>query len=125
MEHGGVLLKPPLAIPTLNLHHHDQKFVKPAEQVFSLEIDGVDVLKEREYDNFRKGTKKIHKFREDSTKITETGFNPEMEGSFWPKMLLKFRNAAKDEIFPKYVNDANVSFFPSNTKNDWLVPHFQ
>ena len=30
MDHGGVLLKPPVALPTLDLHHHDQKFVKPA-----------------------------------------------------------------------------------------------
>ena len=82
-------------------------------------------MKERKYDSSRKGTKKIHKFREDSTKIsTETGCSPEMKGSFWPKMLLKFRNAAKDEIFPKYVNDANVSYFPSNTKNDWFIVIF-
>ncbi len=25
MEHGGVFLKPPVALPTLDLHHHDQK----------------------------------------------------------------------------------------------------
>ena len=122
MEHGGVLLKPPVAIPTLDLHAHDQKFVKPVEQEFSLETDGTYTLKERIEDKSRKGSKKISTFRKNST---ETGCNPEMEGSFWPKMLLNFRKAVNDKMFPKYVNNANVSFFPSNTKNDWLVPHFQ
>jgi hypothetical protein len=118
MEHGGVLLKPPVAIPTLDLHAHDQKFVKPVQQEFSLETDGTYTLKERIEDKSRKGSKKISTFRKNST---ETGCNPEMEGSFWPKMLLNFRKAVIDNIFPTYVNNANVSFSPSNTENDWLV----
>ena len=126
MDHGGVLLKPPVALPTLDLLHHDHKFVKPAEQVFSLENDGVYFMKEGKYDPSRKGCKKIYKFREDSPKIsTDSGFNLEMKGLFWQKMLQKLRNAVKDQKFQKYVNNVNVSFFPSDTKNDWLVPHFQ
>jgi hypothetical protein len=126
MDHSGVLLKPPVALPTLDLLNHDQKFVKPAEQVFSLENDGVYVMKERKYDPSRKCCKKIYKFREHSTKIsTDSGLNLEMKELFWQKMLQKLRNAVKDQKFQKYVNNANVSFFPSDTKNDWLVPHFQ
>ena len=87
MEHGGVFLKPPVAIPTLDLHHNDQTFVKPVDQEFSLETDGTYALKERIEDNSRKGSKKISTFRKNSTNLTETGCNPEMEGSFWPKML--------------------------------------
>ena len=83
MDHSGVLLKPPVALPTLDLLNHDQDFVKQAEQVFSLENDGVYVMKKGKYDPSRKGCKKIYKFREDSTKIsTDSGFNLEMKGLF-------------------------------------------
>jgi hypothetical protein len=126
MDHGGVLLKPPVALPTLDLHLHDNKFVKPAMQAFSFEKDGVYVLQEMDYDSSRKVCKKIRTFRELSSRISaDSGCNPEMNGNFRPKMLLNFRNAVKEQTFPNYVNNANVSYFPSDTKNDWLVPHFQ
>jgi hypothetical protein len=92
----------------------------PVEQEFSFVKDGVYVLKEKRYNSSRKGNKKFYKFREQSsTNSTDSGCNPEMKGTFWPKMLQNFRNAIKDQTFPKYVNNANFSFFPSDTKNGW------
>ena len=37
MNHGGVLLKPPVAHPTMDLHHYDSKLVKPVVQEFPQE----------------------------------------------------------------------------------------
>ncbi len=86
MDHGGVLLKPPVALLTFDLHHHDSKFVMPVEQEFSLMKDGVDVLTEKKYNSSRKGSKKVYKFREQSsTNSTDSGCNPEMKGTFWLK----------------------------------------
>lgn len=66
MEHGGVLLKPPIALPTKDVHSYDFTFVKPSKQVFTQEKEAVYFLKEVKIDKSRKGSKKVKNFLSES-----------------------------------------------------------